>query len=403
MIVLEMKAVVKPSQCSAIDEAIRTVQFIRNKALRLWMDAKREDKIDKYSLNKYCAVLAKQFKFADDLNSTARQASAERAWSAIARFYDNCKKGIKGKKGYPKFQKNNRSVEYKHSGWKLSEDRKKITFTDKKNIGTVKLKGTRDLNFYPLDQIKRVRIVKRADGYYVQFCINLDVREYAKPLEPTKKCVGLDVGLKVFYANSDGETVEIPQFYRKAEKRLNRLNRKKSKKFRKGQPQSNNYQKARKRYARKHLRVSRQRKGFASKEALRVIKSNDFIAYENLNVQGMVKNSKLAKSINDVAWSTFRQWLEYFGFKYGKATVAVAPHNTSQNCSNCGQKVPKSLSTRTHICPHCGYVEDRDINAAINILKKGLSTVGHTGTFGLDPINAWGEIPSGLVGYVLPD
>jgi IS605 OrfB family transposase len=385
MIVLEMKAVVKPSQCTAIDDAIRTVQFIRNKALRLWMDAKREDKIDKYSLNKYCAVLAKQFKFADDLNSTARQASAERAWSAIARFYDNCKKGIKGKKGYPKFQKNNRSVEYKHSGWKLSEDRKKITFTDKKNIGTVKLKGTRDLNFYPIDQIKRVRIVKRADGYYVQFCINLDVREYAKPLEPTKKCVGLDVGLKVFYANSDGETVEIPQYYRKAEKRLNRLNRKKSKKFRKGQPQSNNYQKARKRYARKHLRISRQRRGFVEKEALRVIKSNDFIAYENLNIQGMVKNSKLAKSINDVAWSTFRQWLEYFGFKYGKVTVAVAPHNTSQNCSNCGQKVPKSLSTRTHICPHCGYVEDRDINAAINILKKGLSTVGHTET------NALGE------------
>ncbi|NCR71375.1 MAG: transposase, partial [Microcystis aeruginosa LG13-12] len=359
---------------------IRTVQFIRNKALRLWMDAKREDKIDKYSLNKYCAVLAKQFKFVDTLNSTARQASAERAWSAIARFYDNCKKKVKGKKGYPKFQKNNRSVEYKNSGWKLSEDRKKITFTDKKNIGTVKLKGTRDLNFYPIDQIKRVRIVKRADGYYVQFCLSVDIREYAKPLEPTKKCVGLDVGLKVFYANSDGETVEIPQYYRKAEKRLNRLNRKKSKKFRKGQPQSNNYKKARKRYARKHLRVSRQRKGFAQKEALRVIKSNDFIAYEDLNVKGMVKNSRLAKSINDVAWSTFRQWLEYFGFKYGKATVAVAPHNTSQNCSNCGQKVPKSLSTRTHVCPHCGYVEDRDINAAINILKKGLSTVGHTET-----------------------
>jgi IS605 OrfB family transposase len=192
--------------------------------------------------------------------------------------------------------------------------------------------------------------------------------------------VGLDVGLKVFYANSDGETVEIPQYYRKAEKRLNRLNRKKSKKFRKGQPQSNNYQKARKRYARKHLRVSRQRKGFVEKEAWRVIKSNDFIAYENLNIQGMAKNSKLAKSINDVAWSTFRQWLEYFGFKYGRATVAVAPHHTSQNCSNCGQKVPKFLSTRTYICPHCGYVEDRDINAAINILKKGLSTVGHTET-----------------------
>jgi transposase len=140
MIVLEMKAIVKPHQAQAIDEAIRTVQFVRNKALRLWMDAKREDKVDKYTLNKYCAVLAKEFKFADELNSTARQAAAERAWSAISRFYDNCRNNVKGKKGYPKFQKDNRSVEYKHSGWKLSEDRKKITFTDKKNIGTVKLK-----------------------------------------------------------------------------------------------------------------------------------------------------------------------------------------------------------------------------------------------------------------------
>ncbi len=243
MIVLEMKAVVKPSQCSAIDEAIRTVQFIRNKALRLWMDAKREDTIDKYSLNKYCAVLAKQFKFVDTLNSTARQASAERAWSAIARFYDNCKKKVKGKKGYPKFQKNNRSVEYKNSGWKLSEDRKKITFTDKKNIGTVKLKGTRDLNFYPIDQIKRVRIVKRADGYYVQFCLSVDIREYAKPLEPTKRCVGLDVGLKVFYANSDGETVEIPQYYRKAEKTKKPHKPNKTKNKTKPQPHTNNNQK----------------------------------------------------------------------------------------------------------------------------------------------------------------
>ena len=131
MIVLEMKAVVKPHQAQAIDEAIRTVQFVRNKALRLWMDAKQEDKVNKYTLNNYCAVLAKEYKFADELNSTARQEAAERAWSAINRFYDNCHKKVKGKKGYPKFQKDNRSVEYKHSGWKLSEDRKQITFTDK--------------------------------------------------------------------------------------------------------------------------------------------------------------------------------------------------------------------------------------------------------------------------------
>ncbi len=397
MIVLEMKAVVKPHQAQAIDEAMRTVQFVRNKALRLWMDAQPEDKIDKYALNKYCAVLAKEYKFADELNSTARQAAAERAWSAINRFYDNCKNQVKGKKGYPKFQKNNRSVEYKKSGWKLSEDRKKITFTDKKNIGTVKLKGTRDLNFYPVDQIKRVRIVRRADGYYVQFCLSVDIREYAKPLEPTQTCVGIDVGLKCFAAYSDGTMTEIPQYYRKAEKVLKRLNRRKSKKKKKGQRQSNNYKKASRKYAKKNLRVSRQRKGFVQREALRVIRSNDLIAYEDLNVKGMVKNSKLAKSINDAAWSMFREWLEYFGVKYGKATVAVPPHNTSNNCSKCGEKVSKSLSTRTHICPHCSYVEDRDINAALNILQKGLSTVGHTGS------KAWGELPSTLVGYVLPE
>ncbi|MBK4729551.1 hypothetical protein JJD41_06675 [Oxynema sp. CENA135] len=89
----------------------------------------------------------------------------------MARFYDNCRKAIPGKKGYPKFKKNCRSVEYKTSGWKLSETRKQITFTDKKGIGQLKFKGTWDLNFYPLEQIKRVRLIRRGDGYSVQFPI----------------------------------------------------------------------------------------------------------------------------------------------------------------------------------------------------------------------------------------
>ena len=100
----------------------------------------------------------------------------------------------------------------------------------------------------------------------------------------------------------------------------------------------------------------------------------------------MVKNRHLAKSISDAGWSLFRSWLDYFGYKYGKLTIAVAPHNTSQNCSNCSEKVQKSLSTRTHICNHCGYTKDRDTNAAINILQKGLSTVGQTESHNLGEI-----------------
>jgi putative transposase len=108
------------------------------------------------------------------LNSSACQASIERAYSAIARFYSNCKKSIPGKKGYPKFKKNCRSVEYKTSGWKLSLKPQTNHFHDKKGIGKLKLKGTWDLNFYQLDQIKRVRLVRRADGYYVQFLVSAE-------------------------------------------------------------------------------------------------------------------------------------------------------------------------------------------------------------------------------------
>jgi putative transposase len=373
--IYEYKVNPKPLQMSAINEAIRTSQFVRNKVLRFWMDNRGVGKTEMF---RYNTLLRKEFKFVEELNSHACQTAVERVLRAVNRFYDNCNKQVKGKKGYPKFKKNNRSVEYKVSGWKLSENRKHITFTDKKGIGTFKLIGSRDLNFYQLDQIKRVRIIKRADGYYVQFSVQLDPRDTVKPLIPSQRAVGIDVGIKYFLADSASNIVPNPQFYRQGERGLNRLNRLKSKKFRQGKPQSQNYMKARNRYALKHLKVSRQREEFVKSVALRYIQSNDLVAYEDLNVKGMIRNRHVAKSISDAGWSTFRRWLEYFGYKYGKVTVAVAPHNTSQNCSSCGQKVQKSLSTRTHVCYHCGFVCDRDVNAGINILQKGLSTVGRT-------------------------
>lgn len=259
MFVIEYKVKAKEYQYRAIDEAIRTAQFVRNKALRYWMDNKG---VNKYDLNKYSRIIAKEHSFVDDLNSTARQSSAERAWSSIARFYDNCKRQVKGKKGYPKFKRNARSVEYKKSGWKLDPKTKKhITFTDKKGIGRLKLVGSRDIYFYQPEQIKRVRLIRCADGYYVQFCISIEVKEDVKP---SGKAIGLDVGLRFFYADNNGHTEENPRFYRQGEQRLNKLNRRKSRKFVKGKkPQSKNYHKARNRYARLHLRISRKREEHA--------------------------------------------------------------------------------------------------------------------------------------------
>jgi putative transposase len=387
MLVFEYKAYGKPNQFNAVDEAIRTVQFIRNKAIRLWMDGGAKSC---YDLNKYCAVLAREFPFANQLNSMARQAAAERAWASIQRFYDNCKAKISGKKGYPKFQKDCRSVEYKTSGWSLSDERKSITFTDKKGIGRLKLKGTRDLNFYQPEQIKRVRLIKRADGYYVQFCISVDRTE---PLPATGKTIGLDVGLKSFYTDSNGVEVENPRFYQIAEVKMKRAQRLVSRKV-KG---SKNRIKSRSKLGKIHLKISRQRKDHAVKLARCVIRSNDLVAYEDLRVRNMVKNHCLAKSISDAGWYQFRLWLETFGRIFGRVTVSVNPTYTSQECSLCGTVVKKSLSTRTHAC-QCGCVLDRDHNAALNILTKAIGTVGHTGTSFLEIVNASGDSSSTSVG-----
>lgn len=133
MLVLEYKLKGKKTQYQAIDEAIKTTQFVRNKALRYWMENLRELKIDRFALNKYSTVLRNEFGFVKNLNSMAVQSGAERAWQSINRFYDNCKSNKTGKKGYPRFQHDNRSVEYKTSGWSLHPLKRRIKFTDKRD------------------------------------------------------------------------------------------------------------------------------------------------------------------------------------------------------------------------------------------------------------------------------
>jgi putative transposase len=372
MLILEYKLRTNKAQQSAIDEAIRTTQFVRNKALRLWMDRRGVNQADLQAL---CSQLARDFPFAAHLNSMARQAAADRAWQAIARFYDNCRQKKPGKKGYPRFQKDNRSVEYKTSGWKLEPDGQHITFTDGHNIGRLRLIGTRTIETFPSAQIKRIRLLKRADGYYVQFAVQADRQTVH---EPTGTQIGIDMGLKVFYMDSEGQSVPNPRFLHKAEQKLKRLHRRKDHKH-KG---SRNRKKAIKKLAKGYLRVSRQRKDFATKTASALVKSSDLIAYEALQIHNLVKNHYLAKSINDAAWGRFLEWVRYYGNLHSIPVIAVPPHFTTQDCSGvlpdgtpCPERVKKSLSVRTHVCPRCGLVLDRDKNAALNILDAALCTL----------------------------
>lgn len=402
MLVLEYKIKGKPKQYKAIDEAIRTVQFIRNKAIRYWMDAPKDAnalpcpdagsgqgrvKINRFALNKYSTELRNEFSFVKDLNSMAVQAAAERGWLAISRFYDNCKSKKSGKKGFPRFQKDNRSVEYKTSGWSLHPTRRRITITDKKGIGELKLLGKWDIHQYPAKSIKRVRLVGRADGYYCQFAVDVECVDIRPP---TGQEIGLDVGIEFFYTDSNGQQETNPKFLRKAESGIKHSQRSIYKKV-KG---SSGRRKARAKYSRKHLRVSRQRTEHAKRLARHVCKSNDLVAYEDLRVANMLKNHCLAKSISDASWHQFRKWIEHFAAKFGRLAVAVSPQYTSQECSQCSCVVKKSLSTRTHVCS-CGLILQRDWNAAINILRKAKSRGGHPQS------NAKGVGASTLLGETL--
>ena len=279
MIVREAKLLKgSKSQYESLDEAIRTAQFIRNKAVRLWRD---ERDVDKSRISRLCKELAKQFPFARKLNSMARQASGERAWNSISSFYRRCREGAK-KKGYPQFKKHSRSVEYKTTGWKLSTDCRLINFTDGFKAGQFSLFCNKEVREDLLTlKINRVRVVRRADGYYAQFCFAESWRcrfpsrqtfqDDANRKEKgnyTGNVVGLDLGLNYFYKDQNDNAAIYPKYLRKAEKHLKKLQRQLSRKFVRGKkPQSNNYHKARERLGKCHLKVQRQRKDWAVKLA----------------------------------------------------------------------------------------------------------------------------------------
>jgi putative transposase len=208
------------------------------------------------------------------------------------------------------------------------------------------------------------------------------------------------VGLKAFSTDSDGQQVANPRYLRKAEKKLKRLHRRVSRK----QKRSQNRKKAIKRLAKGYLKVQRQRQDYARKTARALILSSDMVAFEDLQIAHLVKNRRLAKSISDASWGLFLGWVRYYGLIAGVLVVAVPARFTTQDCSGCGFRVKKSLSMRTHVCPSCGLVLDRDWNAALNILAAALvwlaahRTLGHKGTgLSQERQNALGQTTSTAV------
>jgi putative transposase len=219
-------------------------------------------------------------------------------------------------------------------------------------------------------KIKTATISQKADGWYIVLSLEDSSVPALTPDMPTMdNTIGIDMGLKSFLVDDAGGEVVIPQHYRQSEKRLKRMQRSLSRK-KKG---SKRRQKAIKHVARQHLKVANQRQDFHYKTAKKLLNQGKNIGHEDLNIKGIAR-TRMAKSTHDAGWGTFLQILSIKAERAGLMTIAVNPNGTTQDCSGCGQKVPKTIRDRWHSCPHCGLELDRDHNAAVNIKHRA---VGH--------------------------
>ncbi|HEX8032777.1 MAG TPA: transposase [Ktedonobacterales bacterium] len=266
--------------------------------------------------------------------------------------------------GFPRFQGRTRyhSFTYKEYGNGVRLDNGFLVLS---KIGRIAGRWSRPVEGTP----KTVTISHEADGWYVCLsCAEVPIQ----PLPPTGRETGIDVGLKVFLITSEGDAVENPRHQRKAERQLKKAQRRVSRR-KKG---SKRRQKAVKLLKRKHQQVKRQRLDFHHKTALGLLRQYDTMYLEDLRVANLVRNRRLAKSISDAGWAQFRTILEAKAAYAGRQVVAVPPAYTTQDCSGCGTRIPKSLSVRTHVCTSCGLVMDRDENAARNIQWAGQALRG---------------------------
>ena len=267
--------------------------------------------------------------------------------------------------GYPRFQGRDRynSFTYPQSGFSLKKEKLNLS-----KIGAIKIILHREIE----GKIKTCTIKKDIDQWYVTFSCEIDIPIISVEI---KTRTGIDVGLSSLITISNGTQIEPPEFLRASEKRLSREQIHLSKK----KLRSKNRDNQRIIVAKVHRRIRNQRKDFNQKLSTNLVKKYDHIVFEDLQVQNMVQNHHLAKSILDAGWSQLINLTKSKAEYAGKIVEFVNPRNTSQNCSGCGKSVSKDLKVRVHSCPFCGLVLDRDHNAAINIKNRSISTVGITG------------------------
>ncbi|MFA5048219.1 MAG: transposase [Patescibacteria group bacterium] len=352
------------SQEIVLRETLERLRELYNAALQERRDAyqKQSISITAYRQMKEIVAVREIRPEYGQIHTHLLQDAITRLDRAFQAFFRRCKSGEKP--GYPRFRGRGRyrTFTFKdashNNGVRLSDSKKRIKVS---GIGNIKIKLHR-----PIDgKVKQVSITLGGDGHWYAIFSCVDIS--ATPLPKTGRSVGIDVGISTFAALSDGTLIANPRPYESAQKALAKAQRVVSRRKNK---KSNRRRKAIVLLAKQHDRVRRVRLDFHHKTALNIVRQFDSISVENLNVKGLAKG-RLAKQVHDAAWAQFTQILESKAASAAREFFRVNPRGTSQECSSCGAIVKKSLSVRIHVCPECGLVEDRDINASKNIKRRG--------------------------------
>lgn len=362
------------SQEISLNEQLETCRKLYNKLLSDRKDSWENSQvsISMYDQHKVITELKKTWLNLKDVHSQVLQDIATRIDLAFKSFFRRVKTGEKA--GYPRFKSFSRydSLTYKQygNGVKIIDDslKGKVNLSKIGHIKTIfhrKVEGV----------IKNVIITKSSTGkWYISFSCEAD----QKILPKSNLNVGVDVGLETFAYMSDNTKIDNPRFFRTEENQLAKANRKLASfpKPTKNHPSTIERLKAKKVLSRVHERIKFKRENFIHQESRKIINKYQIIAIEDLNINRMVHNHCLAKSILDASWSLFSSVLNFKAEEAGRLIVKVNPAYTSQDCSKCGHREKKSLSTRQHNCKCCGLSINRDLNASINILRIGLDSLG---------------------------